>query len=45
MERFNNKRTFIRLIESGIEKKDAIKLVAKERNLPKKRVYKYSTEL
>lgn len=35
----------IKLIESGIDKKDAIKLVAKERNLPKKEVYKYSTEL
>ncbi|MCR1952265.1 16S rRNA (cytidine(1402)-2'-O)-methyltransferase [Clostridium sp. DSM 100503] len=35
----------IKLIESGIEKKEAIKLVAKERNIPKKEVYKYSTEL
>lgn len=35
----------IKLIESGIDKKEAIKLVAKERNLPKKEVYKYSTEL
>lgn len=35
----------IKLIESGIEKKEAIKLVAKERNLPKKEIYKYSTEL
>lgn len=35
----------LKLIESGIEKKEAIKLVAKERNLPKKEVYKYSTEL
>ncbi|WP_291650594.1 16S rRNA (cytidine(1402)-2'-O)-methyltransferase [Clostridium sp.] len=39
------KEHLIKLIESGIEKKDAIKLVAKERNLPKKEVYKYSTEL
>lgn len=35
----------LKLIESGIDKKEAIKLVAKERNLPKKEVYKYSTEL
>jgi 16S rRNA (cytidine1402-2'-O)-methyltransferase len=35
----------IKLIESGIDKKEAIKLVAKERNVPKKEVYKYSTEL
>lgn len=35
----------IKLIESGIDKKEAIKLVAKERGLPKKEVYKYSTEL
>ena len=39
------KEHLLKLIESGIEKKDAIKLVAKERNLPKKEVYKYSTEL
>ena len=35
----------LRTIESGIEKKQAIKIVAKERNLPKNEVYKYSTEL
>lgn len=35
----------IKLINSGIDKKEAIKLVAKERNLPKKEVYKYSTSL
>lgn len=35
----------IKLIESGIEKKEAIKLVAKERNLPKKEIYKHSTSL
>lgn len=35
----------IKLINEGIDKKEAIKIVAKERNLPKKEVYKYSTEL
>ncbi|MEG1286800.1 MAG: 16S rRNA (cytidine(1402)-2'-O)-methyltransferase [Clostridium sp.] len=32
-------------IESGIDKKQAIKMVAKERNLPKSEVYKHSMEL
>lgn len=32
-------------IEAGMDKKQAIKIVAKERNLPKSEVYKYSTEL
>lgn len=35
----------IRTIESGIDKKKAIKIVAKERGLSKKEVYKYSTNL
>lgn len=35
----------LKTIESGIDKKQAIKIVAKERNLPKSEVYKYSTEL
>lgn len=35
----------IKTIESGIDKKDAIKIVAKERGLSKKEVYKYSTSL
>ena len=35
----------LKTIESGIDKKQAIKIVAKERNLPKNEVYKYSTEL
>lgn len=35
----------LRNIESGIDKKQAIKIVAKERNLPKSEVYKHSTEL
>ena len=35
----------IRTIESGIDKKEAIKIVAKERGLSKKEVYKYSTNL
>lgn len=35
----------LKIIESGIDKKQAIKLVAKERSLPKSEVYKYSTEL
>lgn len=34
-----------KIIESGIDKKQAIKIVAKERSLPKSEVYKYSTEL
>lgn len=33
------------LISEGNSKKDAIKMVAKERNLPKNEVYKYSTEI
>lgn len=32
-------------IEDGLSKKDAIKKVAKDRNLPKSEVYKYSLEL
>jgi len=32
-------------IENGIRKKDAVKQVAKERNLPKSEVYKYSLEI
>ncbi len=35
----------IKVIESGIDKKEAIKLVAKERGLTKKEVYKYSVNL
>lgn len=35
----------LQIIESGIDKKQAIKVVAKERNLPKSEVYRYSTEL
>jgi len=35
----------IKLINEGIDKKEAIKMVAKERGLPKKDVYKYSTNL
>ena len=35
----------IKTIESGIDKKEAIKLVAKERGIAKKEVYKYSTNL
>ncbi|MGN0026111.1 MAG: 16S rRNA (cytidine(1402)-2'-O)-methyltransferase, partial [Clostridium sp.] len=35
----------IRTIELGIDKKEAIKIVAKERGLSKKEVYKYSTNL
>ncbi len=35
----------IKVIESGIDKKEAIKIVAKERGLAKKEVYKYSTSL
>ena len=34
-----------KVISEGINKKEAIKLVAKERGLPKKDVYKYSTNL
>ncbi|MCF0149692.1 MAG: 16S rRNA (cytidine(1402)-2'-O)-methyltransferase [Clostridium sp.] len=35
----------IKTMESGIDKKEAIKIVAKERGLAKKEVYKYSTNL
>ncbi|GIM28296.1 ribosomal RNA small subunit methyltransferase I [Clostridium polyendosporum] len=35
----------IKLINEGLNKKEAIKKVAKERNLPKSEVYKYSTEI
>ena len=32
-------------IENGSSKKDAIKLVAKDRNVPKGEIYKYSTDI
>lgn len=35
----------IKFINEGFNKKEAIKKVAKERNLPKSEVYKYSTEI
>lgn len=35
----------LKKIDSGISKKEAIKLVAKERNISKKEVYKYSTKI
>lgn len=35
----------IRVIDLGNDKKDAIKIVAKERGIPKKEVYKYSMNL
>lgn len=35
----------IKVIEEGFDKKEAIKIVAKERGIAKKEVYKYSTEL
>ncbi|MDU5107742.1 16S rRNA (cytidine(1402)-2'-O)-methyltransferase [Clostridium sp.] len=35
----------IKTIESGIDKKEAIKMVAKERGISKKEVYRYSTNL
>lgn len=35
----------VMLINEGNTKKEAIKIVAKERNLPKNEVYKYSTEI
>ena len=35
----------IMVIEQGVDKKEAIKVVAKERGLAKKEVYKYSTNL
>jgi len=35
----------IKTIESGIDKKEAIKIVAKERGISKKEVYRYSTNL
>lgn len=35
----------ISYIDSGSTKKDAIKLVAKDRNIPKSEVYKYSTDI
>lgn len=35
----------IKTIESGISKKEAIKIVAKERGISKKEVYRYSTNL
>lgn len=39
------KEHLIKVIEEGIDKKEAIKKVAKERGLAKKEVYKYSTDL
>ncbi|WP_300382208.1 16S rRNA (cytidine(1402)-2'-O)-methyltransferase [Clostridium sp.] len=41
----NIKEHLIKVIETGIDKKEAIKIVSIERGLPKKEVYKYSTEL
>lgn len=35
----------VKVINMGIDKKEAIKIVSKERGIPKKEVYKYSTEL
>ena len=35
----------VKIIKMGIDKKEAIKIVSKERGIPKKEVYKYSTEL
>ena len=35
----------INLINSGIDKKEAIKLVAKEREIPKKEVYKIAINI
>ena len=35
----------IKYINDGINKKEAIKLVAKERELPKSEVYKFSTNI
>lgn len=35
----------VKVIKRGIDKKEAIKMVSKERGIPKKEVYKYSTEL
>ncbi len=35
----------VKVIEEGFDKKEAIKIVAKERGIAKKEVYKYSTEL
>lgn len=39
------KEHIIKLIEEGIDKKEAIKIVAKERELPKKEVYKESLDI
>lgn len=35
----------LKVIESGVDKKQAIKMVAKERGIPKKEVYKYSMDI
>lgn len=39
------KEHLIKLIEEGIDKKEAIKIVAKEREIPKKEVYKESLDI
>lgn len=39
------KEHIIKLIEQGLDKKEAIKMVAKERELPKKEVYKESLDI
>lgn len=39
------KEHIIKLIEEGIDKKEAIKIVAKEREIPKKEVYKESLDI
>lgn len=39
------KEHLIKVIEEGIDKKEAIKIVAKERGVAKKEIYKYSTDL
>ncbi|ASW44280.1 16S rRNA (cytidine(1402)-2'-O)-methyltransferase [Clostridium isatidis] len=39
------KEHLLKKIDSGISKKEAIKIVAKERNISKKEVYKYSTKI
>ncbi|MDU7440156.1 MAG: 16S rRNA (cytidine(1402)-2'-O)-methyltransferase, partial [Clostridium sp.] len=35
----------LKYIKDGISKKEAIKLVAKDRELPKSEVYKFSTNI
>lgn len=44
-ESFSVEEHIKKYIEEGLSKKDAIKKVAKDRNLPKSEVYKYSLEL